>query len=114
MVPVELFQESEERQRRAGSGEFSIWYIVRTFVNATVYPHPAQQLEKKNLPKKKNRHDFFKKDFDIVMWEKWLFRGMFGYFYIVSGFIKKSLGRSVKNCNWLNHVINKFLICEDL
>jgi hypothetical protein len=24
MVPVELFQESEERQRRAGSGEFSI------------------------------------------------------------------------------------------
>jgi hypothetical protein len=22
-------------------------YIVRTFVNATIYPHPAQQLEKK-------------------------------------------------------------------
>jgi hypothetical protein len=22
-----------------------IWYIVRTFVNATMYPHPAQQLE---------------------------------------------------------------------
>jgi hypothetical protein len=20
-----------------------IWYIVRTFVNATMYPHPAQQ-----------------------------------------------------------------------
>jgi hypothetical protein len=22
-----------------------IWYIVRTFVNATMYPHPTQQLK---------------------------------------------------------------------
>jgi hypothetical protein len=24
-----------------------IWYIVRTFVDATMYPHPAQQQRKK-------------------------------------------------------------------
>jgi hypothetical protein len=24
-----------------------IWYIVRTFINATMYPHPAQQLKKR-------------------------------------------------------------------
>jgi hypothetical protein len=39
---LKLFQESGKR----GGGEFkysSIRYIVRTFINATMYPHPAQQ-----------------------------------------------------------------------
>jgi hypothetical protein len=31
-----------EQWRRWIQGWY-IWYIVRTFVNATMYPHPAQQ-----------------------------------------------------------------------
>jgi hypothetical protein len=31
--------------------EWCIWYIVRNFVNATMYPHPAQQFKKINTTK---------------------------------------------------------------
>jgi hypothetical protein len=30
-----------------------IWYMVRTFVNATRYPHPAQQLKKSYIVKQR-------------------------------------------------------------
>jgi hypothetical protein len=33
-----------EGWKSSGEGEFKyIWYIVRTFTNATMYPHQAQQ-----------------------------------------------------------------------
>jgi hypothetical protein len=32
----------EERSGGGGIQVWCIWYIVRTFVNATMYPHPAQ------------------------------------------------------------------------
>jgi hypothetical protein len=49
---LKLFQEWEEKgiKENGGGGEFkydNIWYIVRTFVNATMYAHPAQQQKKK-------------------------------------------------------------------
>jgi hypothetical protein len=45
---LNVFQElgGVELKEHGGGGEFKhdiIWYIVRTFANATMYPHPAQQ-----------------------------------------------------------------------
>jgi hypothetical protein len=39
MIPIETFPGKEN----GGGGEFTyIWYIVRTFINVTMYAHPAQ------------------------------------------------------------------------
>jgi hypothetical protein len=47
---LKLFQEwwQGEIKENDGGSEFKydVWYIVRTFVNATMYPYPAQQLKK--------------------------------------------------------------------
>jgi hypothetical protein len=58
---LKLFQNGERRDK----GEWwwwwggwiqlwYIWYIVRTFINATVYSYPGQQLEKNVKPYLKN------------------------------------------------------------
>jgi hypothetical protein len=50
MIPVETFpvMGGEGIKENGGGGEFKyIWYIVRIFVNATMYPHPAQQWKNK-------------------------------------------------------------------
>jgi hypothetical protein len=46
---LKLFQNGGwESKEIGGGGEFkyNILIIVRTFVNATMYPHPAQQFKK--------------------------------------------------------------------
>jgi hypothetical protein len=50
MIPVETtvpgMVEGEEINENGREGWIQVWYIwriVRTFVNVTVYPHPAQQ-----------------------------------------------------------------------
>jgi hypothetical protein len=50
-----------ERSQGGGGGiqVWYIWYIIRTFANATMYPHPAQQ--QKNYPEK----------FQAMPLEKW-------------------------------------------
>jgi hypothetical protein len=53
MIPAETIPEIGAREdKEHGGGEWFqvlyIWYVVRTFVNATMYPHPAQN-EKKML-----------------------------------------------------------------
>jgi hypothetical protein len=51
MIPVETISgiEGGEIKENGGGGEskYDIFYIiVRTFINAAMYPHPAQQLKK--------------------------------------------------------------------
>jgi hypothetical protein len=48
MIPVETVPVIRGKGMKESSGGrriqvWYIWYIVRTFVNATMYPHPAQQ-----------------------------------------------------------------------
>jgi hypothetical protein len=43
---LKIFQEwGEEGMKENGGGSKFMYNIVRTFVNATMYPHPAQQLK---------------------------------------------------------------------
>lgn len=53
-------------------------------------------------------HDVFKKQLEINGWEKWLFRGIFVYFYVLNDFSWTFWKNTI--CNWLDHVINTFLI----
>jgi hypothetical protein len=46
--PIKLCIISNSKQNgRGGEFKYDIWYIARTFVNATMYAYPAQQLKKK-------------------------------------------------------------------
>jgi hypothetical protein len=48
IIPVETIPGMREIKENGRGGWIQVWYIVRTFVNATMYPHPAQQ-EKNNM-----------------------------------------------------------------
>jgi hypothetical protein len=46
MIPVETtpwMEGGKEEQRRGWVYVWYSWWIVRTFINATVYSHPAQE-----------------------------------------------------------------------
>jgi hypothetical protein len=48
MIPIEITPGMGEKgiKKNDRGGWIQVWhnwYIVRTFVNATMYPHPAQQ-----------------------------------------------------------------------
>jgi hypothetical protein len=51
MIPVESVpgngREDGESSRVGGVQMWSIWYIVRTVVNATMYPTPSTTIKKK-------------------------------------------------------------------
>jgi hypothetical protein len=52
MIPVETIPRMRQGRITENNGGGSIqiwhvWYIVRTFINSTMYPHPAQQQQQK-------------------------------------------------------------------
>jgi hypothetical protein len=42
-IPGMEGERDKGEQWRGWNQVWYIWYIIRTFVNATMYPHPAQQ-----------------------------------------------------------------------